>query len=145
MQFIFSARIVLVKRSLVRKPYYLQCFRHHFFKEADLGARIVREVCKFHFFDFRFYFSANMNLTTVTHFKPLVPSPESHFMSQTLVLPKEFDVICPWLAFGVPLGSLGSFLGSSLDFAGWISGLGSFLGSFLIAFGDRWERSESLG
>ena len=41
--------------------------RHHFFKEADLGARIVREVCKFHFFDFRFYFLSKVRLTTVTH------------------------------------------------------------------------------
>ena len=44
--------------------------RHHFFKEADLGARIVREVCKFHFLDFRFYFLSKMSLTTVTHFRP---------------------------------------------------------------------------
>ena len=28
---------MLVKRSLVRKPYYLLCFRHPFFKEAALG------------------------------------------------------------------------------------------------------------
>ena len=49
--------------------------RHHFFKEADLGARIVREVCKFHFFDFRFYFLSKVSLTTVTHFRPLGPSP----------------------------------------------------------------------
>ena len=34
---ILSARLVLVKRSLVRKPYYLLCFRHPFFKEAALG------------------------------------------------------------------------------------------------------------
>ena len=30
--------------------------RHHFFKEADLGARIVREWCKFHFFQKTFSF-----------------------------------------------------------------------------------------
>ena len=66
--------------------------RHLFFKEADLGARIVREVCKFHFFDFRFYFLSKMRLTTVTHFRPLDPPAGGHFMSKPFVLLKEFDV-----------------------------------------------------
>ena len=39
------------------------------------------------------------------------------------------------MASGAPLGSLGSFLGSSLDLSGWTSGLGSFLGVFLDASG----------
>ena len=48
---------------------------------------------------------------------------------------KEFDTFPAWLASGAPLGSLGSFLGSSLDLSGWTSGLGSFLGAFLDASG----------
>ena len=76
----------------IRKHCYLLCFRHHFFKEADLGARIVREVCKFHFFDFRFYFLSKMSLTTVTHFRPLDPPAGGHFMSKPFVLLREFDV-----------------------------------------------------
>ena len=65
--------------------------RHHFFKEADLGARIVREVCKFHFFDFRFYFFRKVRLTTVTHFGPPDPPPGGVFISESLFLLKEFD------------------------------------------------------
>jgi hypothetical protein len=34
---ILSARLVLVKRSLLKKPHYLLCVRHLFFKEAALG------------------------------------------------------------------------------------------------------------
>ena len=57
------------------------------------------------------------------------------FYLKPSILLREFDTFRSWVASGAPLGSLGSFLGSSLDFSGWISGLGSFLGSFLDASG----------
>ena len=50
---------MLVKRSLVRKPYYLLCFRDTCSKEAGLGTRIAWEVCKFHFFIFCFFILAS--------------------------------------------------------------------------------------
>ena len=123
--------------------------RHHFFKEADLGARMAREGCKFHFFDFRFYFLSKMSLTTVTHFRPLDPPARGHFITKPFVLLKEFDVFFSkplillrkfdtfrfWLASGAPLGSQGPFWRPSLDFAGRIFGLGSSLGPFLDASG----------
>ena len=47
---------MLVFCSLVRKAYYLLCSRHPFFKEAELGARIAAEGCKFHFLNNSFSF-----------------------------------------------------------------------------------------
>ena len=82
-----------------------------------------------------FHFLPKLTLTTVTHFEPLDLPPEATFMSKTSILLKEFDTFPAWLASGAPLGSLGSFLGSSLDLSGWTSGLGSFLGAFLDASG----------
>ena len=57
------------------------------------------------------------------------------FYLKPSILLREFDTFRAWLASGAPLGSLGSFSGSSLDLSGWTSGLGSFLGSFLHASG----------
>ena len=68
---ILSARLVLVKRSLVRKPYYLLCFRHPFFKEAALGRPKVcncRQTdffktffCFFHIFKHPLFRAANLS------------------------------------------------------------------------------------
>ena len=53
---ILSAHLVLVKRSLVRKRYYLQRFRHPFFKEAPLGRPKVWYCRQSHFFEKHFFF-----------------------------------------------------------------------------------------
>ena len=82
---------MLVKRWLVRKCYYLQRFRHLFFKEAPLGRPKVWYCRQTHFFQKQFYFLPKMSLTTVTHFGPLDPPPGGNFMSKSFVLLKEFD------------------------------------------------------
>ena len=86
-----SARLVLVKRSLVRKCYYLQRFRYLFFKEAPLGRPKVWYCRQSHFFKKLFCFLPKMSLTTVSHFGPLDPRPWDHLMSKSFVLLKEFD------------------------------------------------------
>ncbi len=144
---ILSARLVLVKRSLVRICCYLQWFRHRFFKEAPLGRPKVWYCRQSHFFEKHFYFLPKMSLTTVSHFGPLDPCPRDHLMSKSFVLLKEFDVFFlktsillkefntfwPWLASGAPLGPWASPWSPFLDVSGHISGLGRSLGSFLGA------------
>ncbi len=86
-----SARLVLVKRSLVRKCYYLQRFRYLFFKEAPLGRPKVWYCRQTHFFQKHFYFLAKMSLTTVSHFGSLDAPQWDHLMSKSFVLLTEFD------------------------------------------------------
>ena len=84
-----AAWCALLKKALLAAAWCSS--RHPFFKEAELGARIAAEGCKFHFFVLRFHFLPKMTLTTVTHFGPLDPPPEAIFMSKVLLLLKVFD------------------------------------------------------
>ena len=70
-----SARLVLMKWPLVRKPHYLHGFRDHFFKEAALGRPKVCNCRQTHFFKKHFYFLRKMSLTPLSHLRPLGPSP----------------------------------------------------------------------
>ena len=54
-KFILSARLVLVKSSLVKKLHDLQCARHLFFKEAALGRPKVCNCRQTDFFKNCFY------------------------------------------------------------------------------------------
>ena len=103
---------MLVKRSLVRKPHYLLCFRHPFFKEAALGRPKVCNCRQTDFFKKRFSFfhhfqhplfrAANLSKMRLSfdtvvlleggyEFWPLLGvSPGIVFMSKTFVLLKDF-------------------------------------------------------
>ena len=106
---------MLVKRSLVRKPHYLLCFRHPFFKEAALGRPKVCNCRQTDFFKTCFSFfhhlkhplcrAANLSKMRLSlhavvlleggcEFCPLPGggSPGSVFMSKTFVLLTDFFV-----------------------------------------------------